>query len=692
MKKRQLLTFIFTINWIFLIGQNFSFDYNNNGARVCLVSSQVNLLVPSVALLLLDSIENANSTTDIYRRNVNGIGNDWILKATDLPAGTGHWIDTDVNLGEVWEYQVKRKNTWNYNSLDFDATGYTTASVLNDQSNYKGQMILLIANDVAENLSEKVKRLKRELTGEGWFVNEIIVNKANGWYSGDTVVSIKNQIVTIFNAAPISDKPKQLFILGHVPLPRSGATEVVAPDEHNENKGARGCDAYYADIDGMYTDTATYNPAGLASEYAINLPNDFLWDQDFFPSDIEMAFGRVDFYGLTDYDTDQILLVEKYLDRLSSYRNVEDGFYMGNKTAFFFGYDNSNDGSYRSLPSISKPDSVFQNYSSNPHPEWVQNNGPFMVYMQNLSVPESSQWNQYGMNATVFSSDQSYWGFGDVPQDFSIYSRIRSLLAADSKCLVTLWTTTGINIFHQPGMGESMGLSLKQIMNHNSSNNKLEKAPQEYDTEEWWNRTHFAYYGDPTLRLFQVYPPTGLNIVNEDEVIKLVWNHSPDSRLKGYHVYKSNSEFGVYNKISGSQPLLDTSFIDIEYSFGDWYMVRAVIHQETGSGKFINPSLGIFAQGNFSVSIAEDIEDNLFEIYPNPLIENNLTISTSLDEGAMATIIIVDVNGKVVYEKNTTIQGNLKVELDNTISDGIYNILINSNGSIKTLRFIKNYY
>jgi endoglucanase len=77
-------------------------------------------------------------------------------------------------------------------------------------------------------------------------------------------------------------------------------------------------------------------------------------------------------------------------------------------------------------------------------------------------------------------------------------------------------------------------------------------------------------------------------------------------------------------------------------------------------------------------------------IYPNPVNGNEFILSTPYDEGTTSTITIVDVNGKIVFEKNTTIQGNLKVELDNTISVGIYNVVVNSNGAIKTLRFVKN--
>lgn len=197
-------------------------------------------------------------------------------------------------------------------------------------------MILLVSNDITTDLSLKYTRLKKEITADGWLVNELIVPRATNWNSSNEVVTIKNQIVNIYNNTPANDKPKALFILGHVPLPRSGSQDIVSPDDHIENRGARGCDAYYADINGVFTDNATYNPGGLATPLAINLPGDFKWDQDFFPSDIEMAFGRIDFADITDISTPEMTMLENYLDRLSNYKNVANGFNMGEKSAFFF--------------------------------------------------------------------------------------------------------------------------------------------------------------------------------------------------------------------------------------------------------------------------------------------------------------------------------------------------------------------
>jgi len=575
-----------------LKAQNFTFSFWGTGQRVSLTDASINNSVPSATIHFRESLLNSTQTTSVFRRPKNGNGSEWLPVATNLPPGTSSWTDMNVETGDVWEYQVRR------NTASSDAIGYTMASLHYDQSNYRGQMILLVADNILNAMPAKLEELKRDLTGDGWYVNDLIVHHAFGWDSRDTVITIKNQISEIYNNAPPDDKPKLLFILGHVPMPRSGLNG-QAPDDHIQNAGARGADTYYTDIDGVFTDSETYNPGGLATPLAINLPGDFKWDQEFIPSELEMAFGRVDFADLTSVNESEIFLTELYLDRLHKYRHISPGWYMGAKSAFYFGYNNSNDGSYRSLVPLSGYDSVYQNQSVVPHPQWVQNNGPFAVYMQNQYQPSVSEWNTYGMDATFFSSDQSYWGFGDVPEA-NQYSRIRALLALDTKCLVSVWTTMAINIFHQTGIGDPVGLACKQIMDHNLINQNLEKPEQPYDTPAFWNRMHFAFHGDPSLRFFQVYPPSEPAMTTDGQQISIQWQASPDIRVAGYHIYKSNTEFGIYNRITGN-PVIETEFIDPGYQTGDWYMIRAVVLQETGSGIFINPSQGIFIEGTITL-------------------------------------------------------------------------------------------
>ncbi len=628
-----------------------------------------------------DSASNNNEPIYINRRQLGTYT--WTSVASALPAGTGSWIDNNVNAGEIWEYQVRRQNTWNFQSINYDAIGYTIGALQNDNAVYKGEMILLVANDVVTSLPAKYNRLKKELTADGWFVNELVVPRASNWDSGNEVVTIKNQIMSIYNNAPTNDKPKALFILGHVALPRSGSTSVTAPDEHDENQGARGCDAYYADMDGIYTDTATFNPGSLATPLAINLPGDFKWDQDFFPSDVEMGFGRVDFADLTDLNLSEMTMLENYLDRLSNYRNVAAGYDMGDKTGFYYGYDNSNDGTYRSLPNISTPDKVYQNYAGPNHNQWVQSNGPFKMYMQNLSVPDINDWVTYGMDAAIYSSDQSYWGFGDVPQS-GIYSRVRSLLGADSKCVVTLWTTTGINIFHQACTGQPLGIAMQEIMNHNSNNQYLEKAPQQYDEETWWNRTHFAFYGDPLVNLYQISPPSNITLSVSNGNAVLQWVSSPDAAVMGYHIYESSTEFGKFQRISNAV-VNGTSFTIPNYQTGHWYMVKAVKIITSGCGQFIHTSIGKEIQGTLLLGLQENANTLSINVFPNP----SAHIITVQSNQKITQIELFTITGQRVYASDiaeeTTIQLNIA-----TLAPQVYFMRITSEkGKTSHVRLLK---
>lgn len=660
--------------------QNFTFNFNTTGQRVCLVEAEVDYNAPSVTVKLLDAASNTNKTTNIFRRPLYGTGAQWVAVATALPAGTTSWTDTDVHQGEVWEYQVKRTNTWFYAGESHDATGYTVGSLLKDKSNYQGQMILLVASNISSALPAKYTRLKKELTGEGWLVNEIIVPAAHGWGSGDTVVGIRNQVAAVYNNAPASDKPKMLFILGHVPMPRSGSTTVTAPDGHDQNKGARGCDGYYADIDGIYTDVATFNPGGLATPLAINLPGDYKWDQDFFPSALEMAFGRVDFAGLSNTTLSEVQLTERYLDRLSNYKMVAAGYDMGDKSAFYLGYDNSNDGSYRTLSNLSKAENVMQNTAGAPHPQWVQANGPFKVYMQNANFPEQSEWQTYGLNATVYSSDQSYWGFNDEPQSF-YYSRIRGLLAENTKCLAMLWTTAAVNFFYQACSGDPLGFAVKEVMNHNTANNNVQKPPQNWDASDWWNRTHFSFNGDPTLRLYQLKPPSNLAISNVNNQAVLSWTASPDAAATGYHVYKSSTEFGKFTRVTSS-PLTTLNYTDADYHYNDWYMVRAVKPEESGCGTFLTPSMGIFTVGNLTLSVQENEEASVLKVFPNPADDVLKIVSGDL----IRSVNVLTTDGRLVLTSGNISQNEISINVS-ALSPGIY-LLQTSNGKSTDTRKI----
>lgn len=159
-----------------------------------------------------------------------------------------------------------------------------------------------------------------------------------------------------------------------------------------------------------------------------------------------------------------------------------------------------------------------------------------------------------------------------------------------------------INIFHQAGADESIGYACKQIMDHNTTNQDLEKPSSPYDTPAYWNRTHFEIYGDPTTRLHQVFPATSPQIaLGLSNSIILQWIASADVGIVGYSIYKYATEFGKYDRISGNTALGALTFTDNDPHFGEWYMIRAIKQEQTGSGIYLNPSQGIFIRNTITV-------------------------------------------------------------------------------------------
>ncbi len=630
--------------------ENFTYDanrYSDNGSRVCLVEAHVD--AQNFVLSFPDAALNTTAMTQVSRRQKGGEADDWVLLA-ELDPGTESWIDSEIIPGIAYEYQIKRNS----------ATGYLLGGIDVDQTNYQGRLILVIDESIQQTLSPQIRQLKKDLTGEGYLVTELYVPRVEGWFGGSEVIDIKSEIQAIYNQAHELDKPNHLFLLGHVPVPRSGL-DLQAPDGHVESLGARGADTFYADIDGEFTDVDTYEAANLNHPEAQNLPNDLKWDQDHIPSTLEMAFGRVDFADLNSLSAPESTLLINYLDRLHAYRHGQT--WMGRKTGFYYGYNNSNDGSFRTLVPISGKDGVYEFYSNDNFPQQIQSTGPYQIFMQNRFVPDHIEWNTSGMDATIFSSDQSYWGFWCSEETGGI-GRIRGLLAKPTKCLSILWTTTAVNIFHQMGIGETLGNACKRIMDHAIDNPIYEKPEADWDDRDWWNRNHMQVLGDPTLRINQVLPISNLRAESwSSSLLHLGWDASVDTDIVGYHIYRADTEFGFYERIT-SEPVEETEYLDDTFdNFNYWYMVRAVKREVTGSGTYLNPSVGLFAQAEIAFSTQEVGSAIHLSTFPNPASEY-IEFKT---EKRMHRIIIQNDAGQVIY--STHLDDNfLRMQLDGLIS------------------------
>jgi hypothetical protein len=133
------------------------------------------------------------------------------------------------------------------------------------------------------------------------------------------------------------------------------------------------------------------------------------------------------------------------------------------------------------------------------------------------------------------------------------------------------------------GLGEPIGYSARVSQNNNGL--------YQNQVNNFMRGIHIALMGDPTIRLHQVAPPSGLQATTTAGSTKLTWTASPDAGL-GYHIYRGNSS--GYTRLS-STPVSALTFTDASPVSGTSYMVRAVKLENTPSGSYTNQSQGVFA-------------------------------------------------------------------------------------------------
>jgi fibronectin type 3 domain-containing protein len=677
--------------------------------RVAVVEATAQESPPQITINFLSTYYDDYSY-EIYRRSLHS--NNWGTKIVTVPANTPSWTDTNVSVGDVYEYQIRKKTDTR------DAIGYIAAGIRYDQTNYKGRMILLIDNTIVTALSTEIEQLKTDLVGDGWLVETIEAQRVEGWNGGQAVTVVKQQIVNVYNAAPSNDKPKLLFILGHVPVARSGLN-LEASDNHPENEGALASDAYYADIDGIWTDTGTHtsptdpSQTTFSDQHNSNIPGDYKWDQNYIPSELELAFGRVDFADIVLPTTSEIQLYKNYLNKLHNYRHVVSGYDAGRKIAIRAkGYEEGIDSSYRNaLPIVGSANIVHHNndtwLSDTGHANWVNNNGPFLAYFQNLWKPEINAINQLGgLNAMLYSSDKSYWGLWGKETvqvrdgNFDEWSGVglsRALLATGGLNLIVLWGTSPASaIFFQAGIGETVGYSMKRSMDHD--NNKFNifeyhgaasgyGDPNGHYFLKHCKTRHSHFNGDPSIRFFPVKSVSNLVTTISNNSVSLTWNPSSDTQIVGYHVYRSNEKLGQYTKLT-TAPITSTSYTDNNPLTGNnWYMLRAIKLDTTGSGSFLNPSQGIFAKAVIGdtpppttvtppSNLAANINNNTVDLTWDASPDNNIIgydvyhSTTELGQYTKLTTVITS------YTHNNPVTGDnwymVKATTQDASSQGIF--------------------
>ena len=264
--------------------------------------------------------------------------------------------------------------------------GLSASTLLGDVPNYRGKIVLLVDKTLSANSTAepKIERLAQDLVNDGWAVLRHDVERGpavpfqdpgdTGILNGQNIGTIsqaswaaqtahqiremKAIIKADYNADP--NNVKAVFLLGHIAIPYSGD---AAPENggHPDWVGANPADIFYGEMSGLYgpggwSDFSVDNSRFLANNglgipndpngrvavsggvtypwngyetyrQLVNRPSDGKYDQDFLPSPLKLAVGRVDLYNMPTFnDTTKTLhynetaLLCNYLDKDHDFR------------------------------------------------------------------------------------------------------------------------------------------------------------------------------------------------------------------------------------------------------------------------------------------------------------------------------------------------------------------------------------
>jgi Fibronectin type III domain. len=510
----------------------------------------------------------------IYRKAKNATS--WNL-LTNLNGSTFSWTDPNVSVGSTYEYQIV-KGASGHVGYGYIYTGINAALIEN-----RGKLLLMVATNGLDTLSNELVRLQSDITGDGWQVIRQNVS------SNDTPANVKSLIVSDYNADPAN--VQAVFLFGHVPILQSGFLDY---DTHGARPMATDC--YYADIDGDWSTSPSY-----------------------LPSDVELMVSRVDLANMPGSAapgvlTNEVELLRNYLNKDHRWRHklftVPRRALMADRFGDLSGEARSATG-YRNFEPMVGPGNTFlANVSDSSLPTncWlslISSNSYLWTYAcgggQDTTMSAMGTHGQYfdawstdivsrDVKAVFFMLEGSWMGNWDHTDNF-----LRSVLATPTMGLACCCIAGHPHAFyHHMGLGEPIGYGIRLSMN----NSTLYRN----QSNDFARAIYIELLGDPTLRLDQLAPPSNLSATINGTSVALNWSSSTDS-VAGYHVYRATSSAGPFTRVTSSL-LTGTIFTDLSVPAGSYtYMVRAVALQTNPSGSYYNPSQGVFATASVTASI-----------------------------------------------------------------------------------------
>jgi len=562
-----------------------------------------------------------SSYTIQYRTDLNGF---WQVEATGV-------VDSFYVFTEPLDYPVEI--SINSESGDF-STGYILVGEDFFEQDFSEKMLLIVTDSIFMELETLIEDYRTVLSRELINSEIIVVNQ------DDNVIDIKDQIDLSNSEEPLD----YVLLLGHVPVPYAGN---YAIDGHTpDHEGAWVADGFYGDLDGAWTDNVVDN-IQATREANRNIPGDGKFDQTFFPSDIEIPVGRVDFSDLPKLLQSEVELTSRYILRNMAYRQgmnkatrravIDNNFNLAEGFA---------QGAIKSYHTFLEPDSInYGDFSQCTSQDYLftfgagggNYQGASGIINTNTLVNDSIQ----SVFTTIFGS---YFGDWDISNNL-----LRAGLARGTS-LITAWSGRPVWYFHHMAMGKPVGNVLLNTQNNNGN----------YISTFGKKGCHTTLLGDPSLKMY--YHESVDNIMIGSEQVS--WEYlSGDSEVVAYTIYyKENEEWKLIGEGPRTEPSVNLSEIPIEGSVQ--LLIRPVGLIESRSGSYYNEGIGEFVE--LTVTNTKEYE-NEFTIYPNPVYD--VLIISGMEEIDHAAIY--NMQGQLVITASNTHSISTK-----ELNPGMYSLII----------------
>ncbi len=575
---------------------------------------------------------------------------------------------SDVNVIADSAYEYRVKNTGGVAA----ATGYIYAGIRAPAIHGKGGMILMVDTTFTDSCKAEIAQLMRDLRGDGWSVIRHDIGRSQ------SVSVVRNLIRNDRQAHP---EVEGLFLLGHIPVPYSGE---LNPDGHGDHLGAWPADAFYADVDGNWTDNTVNNTSASRTQNK-NIPGDGKWDQTFIPSDLELQCGRVDFANMPAIKRSEVQLMRNYLNKLHIFKInqlpvirkglIDDNFGVFSGEAFAAN-------AWRLFPTtVGRANIVAADYISSLRDSaylWSYGCGGGS-YNSAGGIGVTAEFDTSAAKGVFSMLFGSYFGDWDAQNNF-----LRAPLCAKEPALANFWAGRPNWFMHHMSLGENIGYNTRL-----SQNNGIGVyEPVGYGV--YW--IHAALMGDPSLRSEYIKPPQNLTVSPQANTgAMLTWTASTETGIAGYYVYRSDSAWGNYKRISGL--VAGTSFNDNSGTNGKkFYLLRPAKLQTTPSGAYYNLGVGIVdsAMVTYPVGILGVEQTTAVVLFPNPAADVLNAFVTAAAASEMQ-VQWINISGQILHQEKLQIHsGENHFQWNvSTLPSGLYTVMLRSPQGVLAKKWLK---